>query len=95
MEVNFVGRMYKKRMSVSKAVRCKSENRYIHKRCTHTMTKELPTTPPTQNTVNMERKEAIFDNEGFHKLIIGTAIAVSTNAHNTMTQSSRIICEKE
>ena len=62
---------------------------------THTITKELPTAPPTQNTVNMERKEDIFDIEGFHKHIIGTAMDVSTNAHNTITQSSRMICENE
>ena len=93
MDVNFE-RMYKKCMSVlAKLVASNGKSKTdIY---THTITKELPTAPPTQNTVNMERKEDIFDIEGFHKHIIGTAMDVSTNAHNTMTQSSRIFCDKE
>ena len=60
-----------------------------------TMTMEFPTTPLTQNTVNIEINESNFDKEGFHMPIIGTAIAASVNAHKTITQSSNVTCERE
>ena len=58
----------------------------------HTMVIALPQAPETQNTENMVINDTNFDDEaGFQRPIIGTAMAVSTKAHKTITQSSSSI----
>jgi hypothetical protein len=54
-------------------------------------TRVFPTTPPTQRTENMVKKEADLEIDTFHKLIIGTATALWTSAHRDMTHISNII----
>ena len=51
----------------------------------------FPTTPPTQKTENIVKKEADLEVDKFHKLIMGTAMALWTSVHKDMTHVSNKI----
>ena len=59
------------------------------------MTIAFPTAPLAQNIAKYEMNDSNFDKDGFHKPIMGTAIAVWVNAHNIITQSSNVTCDRE
>jgi len=50
---------------------------------------EFPTTPPTQKTENILKKEADLEMDMFHTLIVGiAAMALCRSAHTDMTHVS-------
>jgi hypothetical protein len=49
---------------------------------------EFPTTPPTQTTENIVKKEADLEMDMFHKFIVGIAMALCRSAHTDMTHVS-------
>mmetsp|Transcript_39341 Transcript_39341/g.82255 ORF Transcript_39341/g.82255 Transcript_39341/m.82255 type:complete len:91 (-) Transcript_39341:664-936(-) len=57
------------------------------------MTREFPTAPLTQITVNIVVNDSNLEKDGFQRLIIGTAIADPKSAQSTITHSSRTNCD--